>query len=79
MTHVLADHAYFCHIGEHQQVASGAAASDPAISSPRYASRRWALYAAQPVFIFSEAERIGTNRQRVLAPMCLIQIPAPLS
>jgi hypothetical protein len=34
---------------------------------------------AQPVFIFRAAERIGTNRQRVLAPRCLIHTPAELS
>ena len=33
----------------------------------------------QPVFIFNAAERIGTNRQRVLAPICLILVPAELS
>jgi hypothetical protein len=33
---------------------------------------------AQPVFI-SAADRIGTNRHRVLAPTCLFHTPAALS
>ena len=44
-------------------------------ASAQSAARRF----AQPVFIFSAADRIGTNRHRVLAPTCLIHTPAALS